>query len=164
MPTFNFTAATKIKKSSGIKTNKSNSYRVIEKDVYCVCGIDIEGNYYAHDIINNVDYKFTSRSYTLKTKSVYSQQLIKGKRLQVIELTDKEIKAPWLFLPFAPGVGLYGKLVKNVLLNAEHILFDLDRTFDIPKDNENYVPYFIFYRENYNIIYPKLLEKYGKSI
>lgn len=164
MPTFNFSVVTKIKKSSGTKIGNSNWYKTVKKDVYCVCGIDIDGNYYAHDIINNIDYKFTSRSYNLKTKYLYCQQLIKGKRLQIVELTIKEIKSPWLFLPFAPGVGLYGKLVKNTAINTENILFDLNKTFDIPKDNENYAPYFIFYRNNYDIIYPKILEKYGKSI
>lgn len=163
MPTFTFTAPVKIKKSSGTKV-KTTFYKTIKKEVYCVCGIDIDGNYYAHDIITGNDYKFTSRSYSLKTKTFYSQQLIKGKRIEVVKLVDNITKTPWIYLPFAPGIGLYGKLVENTVLSKSDILFDLDKTFSIPRDNDNYIPYFIFYRDNYNIIYPKILEKYGKSI
>lgn len=161
---FDFSVPIKKQKNHTQKVN-IKLYHTIIKDVYCVAIIDINGNYYAKDIINGDQFIITSRSYNVKTNVYYSQQLVGDKRLQIF--TNEKVKffnMPWIHLPFAPGVGMLGNIVKSEF--NEQLMFDLTRTFKLPKDNELSREAFLYYRDNYSEIYNNILIKYGvnKSI
>lgn len=159
---FDFSAVPKKNKSHS-KPVKINIYQTIRKNVYCVASIDLNGNYYAIDIETNEKYIISSKSYSIKTKVYYGQQLINGKRLQVIELKQQDLSNRGaLYLPFAPGVGLLGNLVQNKSLN-NFIMFDLIRTFDMPKDNELACNEFLYFRNNYETIRENIMNKYANS-
>lgn len=157
-----FDFSTPIKKSKKhSQPIKLNLYTTLTKDIYCVAGINLDGSYYAIDIQNGNKYLLTSKSYYIKTRIYYSQQLINNKRLQICTLNAiKEFNNPWLYLPFAPGVGLFGNIVKSNY-NENQIWFDLSRTFDMPRDNELSRNEFLYYRENYKEIYNNILTKYN---
>lgn len=158
---FDFSIFEKKKKTNTQKTN-IKLYNVVIKNVYCIATIDINGVYKAMDINTSETYLFTSSSYKIKTNQYYSQQLIDNKRLGVITLDkNKKFLSPWLYLPFAPGVGLIGNIVKSEI-NGE-LMFDLNKTFTMPKDNELARKAFIFYRENYTEIYNNILIKYDAN-
>lgn len=154
--------------SAPIKKSKKHSqpvkvklYSTLIKDVYCVAGINLDGSYYAVNIETGDKYSLTSKSYHIQTRIYYSQQLIENKRLQVCTLNMiKGFDAPWLYLPFAPGVGLFGNIVKSNYYENQ-VLFDLSRTFDMPRDNEISRNEFLYYRENYKEIYNNILTKYN---
>ena len=159
---FDFSAVTK-KKKSNAKQVKTNLYNIIKKNIYCVASIDLEGKYYALDIETNERYIITSRSYSAKTTTYYAQELIDGKRLKIIELKRKNNNTmPDLYLPFAPGVGLLGDLVKSNI-SENNILFDLKKTFDMPRDNELSHNELINFKNNYEEIRKKIIERYAKS-
>ena len=157
---FDFSAVPKKNKSYS-KPIKINIYQTIKKNVYCVASIDLYGNYYAIDIETNEKYIISSKSYSIKTRIYYSQHLIDGKRLQIIELKQQDLSNRKAFyLPFAPGVGLLGNLVQNKSLN-NFIMFDLIRTFDMPKDNELACNEFLYLRNNYETIRENIMNKYA---
>lgn len=159
---FDFSAVPKKNKSHS-KPVKINIYQTIKKNVYCVAGIDLNGNYYAIDIQTNEKYIISSKSYSIKTRIYYSQHLIDGKRLQVIELKQQDLSnRPTFYLPFAPGVGLLGNLVQSKVSNNS-IMFDLIRTFDMPKDNELACKEFLYFRNNYEKIRENIMNKYASS-
>lgn len=139
---------------------KLNLYETVVKNVYCVATIDINGMYYALDINSGDSFLLTSRSYCVKTTQFYSQQLVNNKRLEVITLNKvKEFTTPWLYLPFAPGVGMLGNIVKSKF--SKGLMFDLTKTFNMPKTNEIARDAFLFFRDNYDTIYQNILTKYG---
>lgn len=159
---FDFSAVPKKNKTHS-KPVKINIYQTIKKNVYCVASIDLNGNYYAIDIETNKKYIISSKSYSIKTKVYYSQQLINGKRLQVIELKQQDLSNRGaLYLPFAPGVGLLGDLVQSKVSNNV-IMFDLIRTFDMPKENELACNKFLYFRNNYEKIRENIMNKYADS-
>ncbi len=160
---FDFTAVVKKNKKHS-QPIKLNLYKTIKKDIYCVASIDLNGTYYAIDIETGTKYSISSASYNIKTKVFYSQQLIDNKRLQVNLLQQAKINnRKDLYLPFAPGVGLFGNLVQNTAINSNSIIFNLIRTFDMPKDNELSRNEFLYFRNNYTIIRENILKKYDKS-
>lgn len=156
---FDFSAPLKKNKTHTQKV-KVNLYKTVRKNIYCVAIIDINGNYFARDIISGENYIITSRSYNIKTTICYSQQLVENKRIKGIKLKGIEsFKTPWLYLPFAPGVGLLGNIVKTNY--DSRLLFDLNQVFDMPKDNDFAREAFLYYRDNYETIYNCILTKYG---
>lgn len=160
---FDFTAVVKKSKKHS-QPVKTNLYRTIKKNVYCVAGIELDGTYYAIDIETNEKYIISSKSYNISTKVFYAQQLIDNKRLQVNILKQQTVSnSPDLYLPFAPGVGMLGNLVKNNVIENSSIIFDLIRTFDMPKENELACTEFLKFRNNYEEIRQNILKKYGKS-
>ena len=158
---FDFSAVPKKNKSNS-KQIKVNLYSVIRKNIYCVASIDLEGKYYALNIETNEKYIISSRSYNIKTNIYYAQELIDGKRLKIIELKRKITNTPEIYLPFAPGVGLLGDLVKSNV-SENNIFFDLKKTFDMPRDNEISHNELINFKNNYEEIRKKIIEKYAKS-
>ena len=139
---------------------KLSLYDTLIKNVYCIATINSDGTYYALDIESGDSFLLTSRSYCVRTTQYYAQQLVNNKRIEVITLTKiKEFNAPWLYLPFAPGVGMLGNIVKSKF--SDGLMFDLTKTFKMPKDNELAREAFLFYRENYAEIYQNILNKYG---
>lgn len=160
---FDFTAVVKKNKKHS-QPVKVSLYKTIKKDIYCVASIDLDGTYYAIDIETGNKYLISSASYNIKTKVFYSQQLIDNKRLQVNTLQQATHgNRKDLYLPFAPGVGLFGTLVKNTAINTDSIIFNLIRTFDMPKDNELSRNEFLYFRNNYMTIRENILKKYDKS-
>lgn len=160
---FDFTATVKKQKRQS-QSIKINIYEVVEKNVCCVAGINFDGLYHAVNISTGEHYVITSKSYRLKTKTYYAQQLISNKRLQVSTLkTIKEFNRPWLYLPFAPGVGLIGNVVKTKYLKDTVIMFDLQRTFDMPKEHPLSRSEFLYFRDNYSDIYNNILKRYGRE-
>ena len=156
---FDFSVPVKKQKSNNKKVN-IKLYTIITKNVYCIATIDIDGNYRALNINTGESFIITSRSYHLKTNQYYSQQLIDDKRLGVITLDKKEnFNRPWLYLPFAPGVGMVGNIVKSDINST--IMFDLNKTFVMPKNNSLSKEAFIYYKNNYKEIYSKILTKYN---
>ncbi len=156
---FDFSVPVKKQKNHTQKV-KLKLYTNVIKNVYCVAIIDINGIYKALDINNGKEYIITSRSYNVKTTQYYSQQLIDNKRIQVISLNAiNAFTAPWLYLPFAPGVGMLGNLVKSEI--NETLMFDLNKTFKMPKDNELARNAFLYFRDNYNVIYNNILNRYN---
>ena len=159
---FDFSAFQKKSKSKSNKV-KTNIYTTIKKNIYCVAGINLDGTYYAVDIQTNEKYTISSRSYSIKTNIYYSQELIEGKRLHITELNKKDTsKRPTLYLPFAPGVGLLGNLVKNNVIE-NNIMFDLIKTFDMPKDNDIACREFFNFKDNYEEIRQNIINKYANS-
>ena len=157
--TFNFSVPIKKQKSSNKKL-AVKLYTTITKNIYCVATIDIDGNYRAVDINTGNSFIITSRSYHLKTNQYYCQQLIDNKRLGIITLDKKEkFDRPWLYLPFAPGVGMVGNIVESNVNSVK--MFDLNKTFIMPKTNPLSKEAFIYYKENYKEIYNKILTKYN---
>ena len=129
---FDFKAVVKKNKKHS-KPVKTDIYKVVKKDVYCVASIDLDGTYYAIDIQTNEKYIISSKSYNISTKVFYAQQLVNNKRLQVNVLKQQIVNnCPDLYLPVAPGVGMLGNLVKNNLIEGSLIMFDLIRTFNMP--------------------------------
>ena len=55
---FNFDVVLKQNKTTN-KKPKTNIYKIISKNVYCVCGITMEGSYYAINIKTNEKFNFT---------------------------------------------------------------------------------------------------------
>lgn len=160
---FDFTVIAKKQKRQS-QSVKINIYEVVEKNVYCVAGINSDGLYHAVNILTGEHYVITSKSYQLKTKTYYSQQLIDNKRLQVSTLkTIKNFNCPWLYLPFAPGVGLIGNIVRSKYSNQDVLLFDLQKTFDVPKEHPLYISEFLYFRDNYSSIYNNILKRYGRE-
>lgn len=160
---FDFKAVVKKNKKHS-KPVKTDIYKVVKKDVYCVASIDLDGTYYAIDIQTNEKYIISSKSYNISTKVFYAQQLVNNKRLQVNVLKQQIVNnCPDLYLPVAPGVGMLGNLVKNNLIEGSLIMFDLIRTFNMPKDNELARTEFLKFRNNYEEIRENILKKYGKS-
>lgn len=159
---FDFSIVPKKNKSHSNKI-KTNIYTTIKKNVYCVAGINLNGTYYAIDIQTNEKYAISSRSYSIKTNVYYSQELINGKRLHITELKKRDTsKRPMIYLPFAPGVGLLGNLVKNNFIE-NNIMFDLIKTFDMPKDNEIACNEFFNFKNNYEEIRKNIVNKYAES-
>jgi hypothetical protein len=156
---FDFSVPVKKQKNHTQKV-KLKLYTNVIKNVYCIAIIDINGIYKALNINTGEEYIITSRSYNVKTTQYYSQQLVNDKRIQVISLNPtKEFMAPWLYLPFAPGVGMLGNLVKSEI--SENLMFDLNKTFKMPKDNELARDAFLYFRDNYNVIYNNILNRYN---
>lgn len=154
-----------VPKKNRAKSNrvKTNIYTIIKKNIYCVAGIDLDGTYYAIDIETNEKYIISSRSYSIKTNVYYSQELINGKRLHIIELKKRNVNnRPMIYLPFAPGVGLLGNLVKNTVI-GNNIMFDLIKTFDMPKNNEIACNEFFNFKNNYEEIRKNIINKYAES-
>lgn len=159
---FDFSAVPKKNKSYS-KPVKLNIYQTIKKNVYCVASIDLNGNYYAIDIQTNKKYVISSKSYSIKTRVYYGQQLVDGKRLQVIELKQQNLSNRFAFyLPFAPGVGLLGNLIQSKV-SDNVILFDLINTFDMPKDNKLACDEFLYFKNNYEKIRENIINKYASS-
>lgn len=147
------------------KTQKVNLklYNTVVKNVYCVATIDINGNYKALRLDNGESLFITSRSYNIKTNQYYCQKLLNNKRLEIITLNNKKVfDVPWLHLPFAPGVGMIGDIVQSKFDGTgNRLMFDLTKTFKMPKDNEIAREAFLYFRDNYSEIYNNILIKYN---
>ena len=160
---FDFSAPIKKSKKNVVRTTQK-IYDVIQKNVICVCSIHYDGNYVAISLENGKELQITSKSYHIKTKNYYCQQLVEGKRVQAIQLDVKEeFNTPWLYLPFAAGVGMVGNIVKLNTINSEIIMFDLTRTFDMPKTHPLAISEFLYYRDNYKNIYNNICKRYGRQ-
>lgn len=160
---FDFTVPVKKQKRQS-QPIKVKLYDIVYKNVYCVAGINFDGTYHAINIATGENYIITSKSYHLKTKVYYAQQIIDNKRLQVNTLQNiKEFNVPWLYLPFAPGVGMVGNIVKSKCSKNETLLFDLNRTFDMPKEHPLSRNEFLYFRDNYKDIYNNILKRYGRE-
>lgn len=160
---FDFTAPVK-KQRKQSQSIKLNIYEIVCKNVCCVAGINFDGSYHATNIATGENYVITSKSYHLKTKNYYAQQLVNNKRLQVCTLQiNKNFDFPWLYLPFAPGVGMIGTVVKSKYSNDNVLLFDLERTFDMPKEHPLSQNEFLYFRNNYKDIYNNILKRYGRE-
>lgn len=158
---FDFSAP--IKKTKQQNQVKLKLYEVVTKDICCVAGINLDGTYHAINIATGEDYLLTSRSYHLNTKTYYAQQIVSDNRIKIYSLQKhKHFNTPWLYLPFAPGVGMMGNLVKSKVSNNEVILFDLQRTFDMPIGHPLAKTEFLYFRDNYDIIYNNIIKKYEK--
>jgi len=159
---FDFSVISKKNKSKSNRI-KTSIYTTIKKNIYCVAGINLDGTYYAIDIETNEKYIISSRSYSIKTNVYYSQELINGKRLHITELRKRSVNnQPTIYLPFAPGVGLIGNLVKNTVI-GNNIMFDLIKTFDMPRNNEIACNEFINFKNNYEEIRKNIINKYAES-
>lgn len=160
---FDFTVPVKKQKRQS-QSIKAKLYEVIYKNVCCVAGINFDGSYHAINVATGESYVITSKSYNLKTKVYYAQQLINNKRLQVCRLENvQEFKTPWLYLPFAPGVGMIGSIVKSKCSEDKTLMFDLDRTFDMPREHPLSQNEFLYFRDNYKDIYNNILIRYGRK-
>ena len=156
---FDFSVPVKKQKNSSQRV-KVSFYTIVTKGVYCIADINIDGTYKAINILTGEEYIITSRSYQIKTCTCYCQQLVDNKRLQRITLDKiKKFDTPWLYLPFAPGVGMYGNIVKSKY--NESYMFDLTKTFNMPTHNELAKTIFINFRNNYTEIYNNILKRYG---
>lgn len=139
------------------RTPKQKSiYTKIEKNVEGVCYVDIEGQFVC--ICDNKIYFFTKQSYKLYNGNLYCTQLLENKLLKTIRLSDidKNAYKPSYMMPFMAGVICKGDIVKNNITNQT--LFDLKTTRTNWK-NELAKRYFLFYKENYNIIINKIRER-----
>ena len=150
-----FKFAIKIAKPKRAPKQKS-IYTRIEKNVEGVCYVDIEGHFAC--ICNNKIYLFTKQSYKLYNGNLYCTQLLENKLLKTIRLSDinKDAYKPSYMMPFMAGVICKGDIIKNNI--TSEILFDLKTTRTDWK-NELAKRYFLFYKENYNIIINKIREK-----
>ena len=156
---FDFSVPIKKQKQKAQKVNLK-LYDTIIKDIYCIATIDINGNYSALRLDNGESLLITSRSYHIKTNQYYCQKLLGNKRLEIITLNNKKnFDVPWLHLPFAPGVGMLGNIVQSKFNDG--LMFDLTKTFKMPKDNELAREAFLYFRNNYSEIYNNILKKYN---
>lgn len=161
MPIFDFTAFNH-KKQSKTSYKPKSDFTIVERNVIAVAIITPDANYLAVNLNTGEAFNITSKSYKLKTNICYSQQLVDNKRIKAIKIDDIcSWDNPHLYLPFAPGVGLYGNIIKSNLNNS--LWFDLKKSVSLPKENELSKKAFLFYREHYEEIYVKLKEKYGES-
>lgn len=136
------------KKSRAKRTNKTYTYRVIHKTIIGVCGITLTGSYFV--MTENGNYKFSDDSYIIKNnKPFYSQQIIDGKRLKIVEIKTNTKSNESTYLPFAPGVCCIGSIVYNEELKIK--VFCLKDTF-IDKNSKVANDAWEFYRKNYEEI------------
>ncbi len=124
---------------------KKNTNVVESKEL--ICEVNINGFYFATDYEGTVHYPLTENSYSLNCKIHYAKELYKGTRLQYTLLENK--KCGRGYLPFAPGVGLIGDIIK---LNDGSLAFDVKKTFECASDNNKANECFLFYKTNYNEI------------
>jgi len=119
----------------------------IECQRQLICEININGLYFATDYEGTVHYPLSDNSYALKCKIHYAKTLYKGTRLEYTLLQDKKCGSG--YLPFAPGIGLIGDVIK--LDNGTEV-FDVKKTFVCAADNEKANECFLFYKRNYDEI------------
>lgn len=117
----------------------------VEKNVTMICEIDINGNYFATNEAGDVHYPFTEESYKVKCSKFYAIELFKGKRLE--RKTLNPIVCGCGYIPFAPGVGVFGNIIT---LEDKTKVFDFKKLINIDSDKAKEL--FLFYKNNYDEI------------
>lgn len=146
---FSFKPTVKTKKTSTVK--KQQEYTITEKKIIGLCCINLEGHYYVVTHIGNLD--FTKKSFNVKTKKLYSQQLINRRLLLCINAFTQEKYIKEHFLPFAPSIYLRGNIVKHNV--SGKLYFDFISTLNVKTDGSK--EQFLFYKQNYDIIHKNFI-------
>ena len=149
MPVINFSLFDKKHREKRLSNKSKSVYKVVKKNIIGICHITIEGKYF---IVceDNITYKFTDDSYTIKkNKPFYCQQIIDGKRVQIRELGTIHISNEKTFLPFAPGICCVGDIVYNETYKLT--LFKLKDTY-IDNSSDLAKQAWYYFRDNYEEI------------
>lgn len=117
----------------------------VEKNIAMICEIDINGNYFATNEAGTIHYPFTKESYKVSCSRFYAIELYKGRRLE--RKTLKSMVCGTGYIPFAPGVGVFGNIIT---LEDNTKVFDFKRLIDI--ESEKAKELFLFYKNNYDEI------------
>lgn len=150
MPVFDFFKVT-VKKERTVKKENSElgKYSVIQKNVDGIIHISIEGNYYVK--IYDKTYSIISENYDCNNMPyVYAQQLDEnGHRMLMVRADVNANKLPKQYLPFAPGIKVYGNIVLNNFNKIE--MFKIKKICYDEHTNEG-LEALQFYKNNYAII------------
>lgn len=146
-----FSLFSKKNREKRLKSNTTQKYSIIEKNVEGVCHITLEASYFI--IINGIPYKFTDESYVINNKSFYSTQLIDNKLLKISTLNVTKRYNEKLYLPFAPGSICKGNIVRNNITGQT--LFKFKDSY-IDKNNLESIDAINFYRKHYVEIINKI--------
>lgn len=117
----------------------------VEKNITMICEVDINGNYFATNESGDIHYPFTKESYKVLCSKFYAIELYKGKRLE--RKTLKPITCGIGYIPFAPGVGVFGNIIT---LEDKTKVFDFKRLAEIESNRAKEC--FLFYKDNYDEI------------
>ena len=148
---FNFSAFGKPK----IKNSRNgNGKKLIERNIFGVIFITIEGDYYVVTNIGN--FPLTIESYDLKGKNVYfTMELFNGKFQEIIQLkkADRNYKK---YLPFCVGSIVKGNIYEIFKTNR----FNISRVLELSDINSTEYEYYRttvrnaknFFKNNYEEI------------
>ena len=146
MPIFNPKLFDKKKKER--KVVSKFTYKVLKKTVIGVCYITNEGEYFI--VTEDKSYKFSDDSYIIKKdKPFYAQQIVNGKRVQIVNNRYENVSNKLTYLPFAPGVCCIGDVVYNEVTKLT--VFKLKDTF-IDKTSQIALDAWHFFVKNYDKI------------
>ena len=158
MPTFSFFEVT-VKKERTVKKESSDTgkYTIIQKNIDGIVHISIEGNYYVK--VFDKTYNITSENYTCEGMPyVYAQQLdVNGHRMMLSRADVNANKLPKQYLPFAPGIKVYGNIVKNNY--TTEIMFKIKKICYDEHTNEG-LDALQFYKKNYEVIQAGIKSKW----
>lgn len=147
MPIFNPKLFDKKKRETKTISNKF-TYKILKKTVIGVCCITNTGEYFV--VTEDKSYKFSDDSYIIKKdKPFYAQQIINGKRVQIISNRYENYSNKLTYLPFAPGVCCIGDIVYNEITKLT--VFKLKDTF-IDKTSQIALNAWNFFVKNYDEI------------
>lgn len=157
MPTFDFFKVTTKKERVVKKNSTDGKYSVIQKNLDGIVHIDIEANYYVK--VFDKTYPIISENYDCKNiPEVYAQGLDeKGHRMLWIRNNINSQSLPKQYLPFAPGIKVYGNIVLNNYTKQE--MFKIKKICYDEHTNEGYDA-LKFYKDNYDTIHPIIRSKW----